>query len=1086
MKGDLSRETFQPELHYSAVRMQQGRVQLDADLNEQAAIVGHRAERDSADVIGASGAPQHTAAFGIVTDLAALSAAERTALGVRFGPAPFKLAAGDFVLTPGTYWVDGILCESEFHVPYTRQPDLPGLTALDPGQPGDYIVYVDVWRRHVTALEAPRLRETALGGPDTATRARTVWQVRTVAGGGGSLHCLSEPAAYKQAIAPSTGTMRARALPETTADKPCIVPAGAGFRGLENQLYRVEIHDPGDPYDLAAAPGHVALSDVGETQVVYAAGSWSVGQAVEVFLSGPNADPMTAYLAHVTKVEIGPKRLTLSAPLPAVAPTDLPRLRPVKATLKWSRDNGAVASLVTAVSGTDVTVQNLGPDELLGFRPGDWVELIDRARELTGAPGHLGRVKDVLPGGVLRLYADAKPFPGDIAQADPERGLVARRWDGAAAVKVKAPANRYMDLEDGVQVSFEPGTFATGDYWTITARTATADSRSGRIEWPDDGAGAPAALRPAGIEHHTGKLAVLAWDGTKLTLKEDCRPLFPPVTELATLVVIAGDGQEARPGHVLPQELVVGVFRGRWPVPNARIAFETPAPGKLAPDPTAATATSKFAITTDAKGIAKCRWLLDPAGSPGQQANVALLDPAGDPVGPGHTFAANLSVAPEVAYTAATDCTYLANATTVQEALDRLCVRPTGGGCAVRVTPDEDLKAVIDDLIGQGARDICICLTAGDHKLSAELDIDAPELTLKIGGCGRGSRVLLDSGFRLRRLRAVVLRDLDVLARPDDGMQLLGVRDVAIESCRIYRELNLGTLVRVEEAERIRIAGCVLDAAIGREEREPVDRLKELLALTRRAQIDRLLLKLAHELSEDPAASDQLAREIKAAAPALKQLTQPERAAHAALERALLAHAGFARLLTQLVAVHTAAGHALLQTALVLGDAGAETRISDCEIVGALSVYGPWSSENVPNVDRIEAWGRALEAGALRVVSTGATLQLRDCRLTRLAVGAAVAHALFQTPADPGDIEMFGAALLSDNVLVADDNVLAAEQASLTGTEFVRPGDVVGVTIGDSAIFTANHGPAAAARLIAIARRHADAANLDLTVESRP
>ena len=39
MSGDYSRESFDPRRHFSAVRMQQGRVALDADWNEQGAIV---------------------------------------------------------------------------------------------------------------------------------------------------------------------------------------------------------------------------------------------------------------------------------------------------------------------------------------------------------------------------------------------------------------------------------------------------------------------------------------------------------------------------------------------------------------------------------------------------------------------------------------------------------------------------------------------------------------------------------------------------------------------------------------------------------------------------------------------------------------------------------------------------------------------------------------------------------------------------------------------------------------------------------------------------------------------------------------
>jgi hypothetical protein len=41
MKGDFSRDSFDPVKHFSRVLQQQGRVQLDADWNEQAAILLH-------------------------------------------------------------------------------------------------------------------------------------------------------------------------------------------------------------------------------------------------------------------------------------------------------------------------------------------------------------------------------------------------------------------------------------------------------------------------------------------------------------------------------------------------------------------------------------------------------------------------------------------------------------------------------------------------------------------------------------------------------------------------------------------------------------------------------------------------------------------------------------------------------------------------------------------------------------------------------------------------------------------------------------------------------------------------------------
>ena len=57
MQGDLSRETFDARKHYTAVRLQQGRVLTDADFNEQGDITRQRLEHLARDVIGASGGP---------------------------------------------------------------------------------------------------------------------------------------------------------------------------------------------------------------------------------------------------------------------------------------------------------------------------------------------------------------------------------------------------------------------------------------------------------------------------------------------------------------------------------------------------------------------------------------------------------------------------------------------------------------------------------------------------------------------------------------------------------------------------------------------------------------------------------------------------------------------------------------------------------------------------------------------------------------------------------------------------------------------------------------------------------------------
>ena len=57
MRGDFSRIRFSPNKNYTAVLEQQGRVALDADTNEQAAINNHLREAETVDVIGPYGGP---------------------------------------------------------------------------------------------------------------------------------------------------------------------------------------------------------------------------------------------------------------------------------------------------------------------------------------------------------------------------------------------------------------------------------------------------------------------------------------------------------------------------------------------------------------------------------------------------------------------------------------------------------------------------------------------------------------------------------------------------------------------------------------------------------------------------------------------------------------------------------------------------------------------------------------------------------------------------------------------------------------------------------------------------------------------
>lgn len=234
MRADFARETFQPTKHYSAVVMQQGRVQLDADWNEQQAIARHRTERGVADLIGPSGAPEGAAGF----TLAATPAGD------------------DLLIGAGRYYLDGVLCENDAEVPFTAQPDLrPPGPGLLPTTDGLYLAFLEAWERHVTPVEDPSIREPALGGVDTTTRTKTVWQVRLLAvtDPGGTLTPDTPFPEWDALLAanlvgvPEVGTLAARAdAGPPTPDPLCILPAAAAYRRLENQLYRVEVHRGGN------------------------------------------------------------------------------------------------------------------------------------------------------------------------------------------------------------------------------------------------------------------------------------------------------------------------------------------------------------------------------------------------------------------------------------------------------------------------------------------------------------------------------------------------------------------------------------------------------------------------------------------------------------------------------------------------------------------------------------------------------------------------------------------------------------------------------------------------------------------------
>ena len=78
MKADFTRNTFHAFRHFTRVLMQQGRVLLDADWNEQAAILLRYLRSMAADIIGPHGGPAGNLGFRIVALPPAAPSVDRT------------------------------------------------------------------------------------------------------------------------------------------------------------------------------------------------------------------------------------------------------------------------------------------------------------------------------------------------------------------------------------------------------------------------------------------------------------------------------------------------------------------------------------------------------------------------------------------------------------------------------------------------------------------------------------------------------------------------------------------------------------------------------------------------------------------------------------------------------------------------------------------------------------------------------------------------------------------------------------------------------------------------------------------------
>jgi hypothetical protein len=388
MKGDFSRIRFNPAKQYTAVLEQQGRVALDADANEQCAIDAHLRETETTDVVGRWGAPVHEAGFAVTVQ------------------------NNEIVIGAGRYYVDGLFCENAAATPYEAQPFLLNAATstelleqlVAAGSSATIRVFLEAWQRLVTALDDPCLREPALGQADTTARLQTVYRVvatlvaprilprpgpgiinpaetvgsadlTSAAGAGQGATVLPAPVAsmtpccqamYSPTAAAHTGTMAAQTSGGTDACGCQPIPA-AGYRGLENQLYRVEIHQAGSAstatFKWSRENGAVAVAIVsvsGADVTVASLGpdanlGFQVGQWVEIiddtYLFG-NPPNQPGRLYQIKNIVPSLNTITMTT---SVLPVDLSRNPHLR---RWDQVGTVVGANGVPLSGVWIDLEN--------------------------------------------------------------------------------------------------------------------------------------------------------------------------------------------------------------------------------------------------------------------------------------------------------------------------------------------------------------------------------------------------------------------------------------------------------------------------------------------------------------------------------------------------------------------------------------------------------------------------------------------------------------------------------------------------------------------------------------------------------
>lgn len=384
MSSDRARISYDEMQEYRSVVMQQGRVTLEADWNEQSDLLTEEMRKEALDFVGPVGSPD--------------------------GGYVVSMGEADLEITPGTLYVGGLRVSiggdrpllygnqmKEQRPPAGQwldhfQSDGRFLTVKRPDK-GFELVYLLLREQEITAVEDRALLEVALGGPDTAARKRILQRFGRF--GTKQNDCATAVSELVKSLGMSIDLKTRRLRSECRLEVafkapaaeagPCEPASAGGYLGADNQMIRVK----------------TARSAEGAPLLL-----WGFDNASSLYRVAQN-----------TRDSVSPKTVILSGkPVDSfhnLVQNQAVEVLPAAATLNDKEFAAADHGFVCRVSGYDSATNEVTLDQPLPdvYRssPRLFLRVWQEMKEITKAPLELGTT-----GLTVTLYQGASEIhPGD-------------------------------------------------------------------------------------------------------------------------------------------------------------------------------------------------------------------------------------------------------------------------------------------------------------------------------------------------------------------------------------------------------------------------------------------------------------------------------------------------------------------------------------------------------------------------------------------------------------------------------------------------------------------------------------------------